>query len=162
LRVLKVLMGYEYLWNQVRIQGGAYGCMCNFGLTGLSFFVSYRDPHLERTVQVFKEAASFIREYQADERTVTKFIIGALGDLDTPMTPAMKGAYGLSAYMSGMTYAWLQRERDELLGIDEGKLRALHHYIEAFIEDDCFCVVGSEEKLRENEGLFMSVKPLFS
>ncbi|MDR0221734.1 MAG: insulinase family protein [Lachnospiraceae bacterium] len=160
LRALKVMMGYEYLWTQIRVLGGAYGCMNNFAWAGDAYFVSYRDPHLARTVEVFTEAPAFVAGYEADERSLTQFIIGAIGDLDVPLTPAMKGAYGLGAYMSNMSFAQIQKERDELLALDAETLRGLSRYIEAFIRDECFCVVGAEEKIKENEGMFGEVTPL--
>ena len=68
LRVLKVVMSYEYLWMQVRVKGGAYGCMCQFGKTGESYFVSYRDPNLEKTIEVYEKAADFVESFEADDR----------------------------------------------------------------------------------------------
>jgi len=162
LKVLKVMMGYEYLWTQVRVLGGAYGCMCNFTKTGDSFFVSYRDPHLARTNEVFEQAAKFIREYQSDERAITQFVIGAVGDLDTPMNPAAKGAYSMTAYMSGITFERIQKERDELLLADLETIRGLARYVEAFIGYECLCVVGAEEKIKENKAMFKTIMPLLA
>ena len=162
LMVLKVMMGYEYLWTQVRVLGGAYGCMCNFSRTGDSYFVSYRDPHLKRTNEVFEDAVGFVRDYQADEREITKFVIGAISDLDTPMTPARKGEYSMTCYMGGFSYENIQKERDELLATDLDTLKGLYRYIEAFISHGCLCVVGSEEKIKENIEMFKTVKPLLS
>ncbi|MCL2253885.1 MAG: insulinase family protein [Lachnospiraceae bacterium] len=162
LKVLKVMMGYEYLWTQIRVLGGAYGCMCNFTKTGDSFFVSYRDPHLTRTIETFAGAAAFVRDYQADERAVTQFVLGAIGDLDTPMTPAAKGSYSLTGYMSGVSFEMIQKERDELLNTDLEMLKSLYKYIEAFIDYDCLCVVGAEEKIKENKDIFMTVSPLIA
>jgi Zn-dependent M16 (insulinase) family peptidase len=161
LRVLKVMMGYEYLWTQIRVLGGAYGCMCNFTKTGDSFFVSYRDPNLERTVEVFEQAAEFIRTYQSDERSITQFVISAIGDLDIPMTPSTKGAYSLTGYMSGLSFEQVQKERNELLNADLKTIRELYRYVEAFIAYECLCVVGSEEKIKENKAMFMEIMPLF-
>ncbi|MDE6320217.1 MAG: insulinase family protein, partial [Lachnospiraceae bacterium] len=93
LRALKVMMSYEYLWTQVRVKGGAYGCMCQFGKTGESYFVSYRDPNLEKTIEVYEKAADFVEAFEADERTMTQYIIGAVSALDTPMTPQVYGTY---------------------------------------------------------------------
>ena len=162
LKVLKVMLGYEYLWTQVRVLGGAYGCMCNFTKTGDSFFVSYRDPHLTRTNEVFEQAAKFIRDYQSDERSITQFVIGAIGDLDTPMTPATKGAYSLTGYMCGLTYEMIQKERDELLAADLETIRSLHRYVEAFMDYGCLCVVGSEEKIKESKEMFETIAPLLN
>ncbi|MDE6062999.1 MAG: insulinase family protein, partial [Lachnospiraceae bacterium] len=121
LRVLKVMMGYDYLWNQVRVKGGAYGCMCGFGKQGDSYFVSYRDPNLQNTVEVYEKAADYIASFEADERVMTQFIIGAISELDVPMTPATKGAFSLGGYMADMADADLQKERDELLGTTPDK-----------------------------------------
>ncbi|MCL2051689.1 MAG: insulinase family protein [Lachnospiraceae bacterium] len=160
LKVLKVMMGYEYLWTQIRVLGGAYGCMCNFTRTGDSYFVSYRDPHLKRTNEIFEKAALFIRDYQADERAINGFVIGAIGDLDTPMNPAAKGAYSMTAYMSGLSFERIQKERDELLSTDLETIRGLYRYVEAFIGYECFCVVGAEEKINEHKEMFKAVMPL--
>lgn len=161
LKVLKVMMGYEYLWNQVRVIGGAYGCMCSFSKNGDGYFVSYRDPNLEKTVAVFEKAAEFIKGYEADERTVTKFIIGAISELDTPMTPAVKGTYSLGGYLTGLSMERVQRERDELLATTADTIKGLYRYVQAFMEDNCLCVVGNGDKIREQEKLFFHTEQLF-
>lgn len=161
LKVLKVMMGYDYLWNRVRVKGGAYGCMCSFGKSGDSYFVSYRDPNLEKTVDVYEKAAEYIEGFEADERTMTQFVIGAVSDMDVPMTPAAKGLYSLTGYMTKLPFASVQKERDELLGATAEAIRGLAGHIRAFMEEDCLCVVGSEEKLKENSKMFERLEPLF-
>lgn len=161
LRALKVLLGYEYLWTNVRVKNGAYGCMCNFTGTGESYFVSYRDPQLAKTVEVYEKAAEFIRSYQADERTMTKYIIGAIGELDIPMTPATKGSYSKSNYYAGVSQEMIQKNREELLATTPEKIRELAKYVEAFMEDDCFVVAGNSNKIKENEKLFGKIENLF-
>lgn len=162
LKVLKVMMGYDYLWSQVRVKGGAYGCMCAFGRSGDCYFVSYRDPNLQNTVEVYEKAAEYVGAFEADERTLTQFIIGALSDLDTPMTPAMRGLFSLSGYMTDFTEEDLQKERDELLAVTPAELRKTAEYIGAFMEDDAFCVVGNAEKIAENEKMFDNIENLVS
>lgn len=161
LRVLKVMMGYEYLWVNVRVKGGAYGCMCSFSKNGDSYFVSYRDPNLARTVDIYEKAAEAVASFEADERTMTQYIIGAVSDLDVPMNPAAKGLYALSAYMTGITEDMLQRERDEILRAEPEDIRALSEYIKAFMSDDFFCVVGNSGKIKEEESKFMKIENLF-
>ncbi len=147
LRVLKVVMSYEYLWMQVRVKGGAYGCMCQFGKTGESYFVSYRDPNLEKTIEVYEKAADFVAGFDADERTMTQYIIGAVSALDMPLTPAAWGTYSLAGYMTGLAFEKVQKERDELLSADAETIRKLAAHIRAFMEDDCLCVVGNEDRI---------------
>lgn len=161
LRVLRVLLGYDYLWTQVRVKGGAYGCMCNFGKSGDSYFVSYRDPNLEKTVDAYEKAADYIEHFEADERTMTQYIIGAVSEMDMPLTPSAKGLYSLSGYMTHYTFEQVQKNRDELLAADADTIRGLAAYIRAFMEDDCLCVVGNEEKIKENAQRFGEIEYLF-
>lgn len=161
LKVLKVMMGYDYLWNNVRVKGGAYGCMCNFYKNGDAYFVSYRDPNLNKTINVYEKAAEYIKNVELDERAVTQFIIGAISELDTPMTPATKGNYSRGGYLTGLSMERVQKERDELLATTKEQLNGLYQYVQAFMEEDCLCVVGNGEKIKENKELFMNVEQLF-
>ncbi len=161
LRVLKVLEGYEYLWTNIRVKGGAYGCMCQFGRNGESYFVSYRDPNLEKTIAVYEAAAAAVEEFTADERTMTQYIIGAISALDTPKNPAAKGGAALAAYLSGYTVEMLQKERDEILSATPETIRSLAGHIRAFMAEDFLCVVGTAGKIKENENLFKNIENLF-
>ena len=161
LRILKVMLGYEYLWMNVRVKGGAYGCMCGFGKSGESYFVSYRDPNLGKTIDVYEKAAENIAQFDADERTMTQYIIGAVSDLDVPMNPAALGLFSLSAYMTGLTQETLQKERDEMLSATVEDVRGLSEYIKAFMDDEFLCVVGNAEKIKEESDLFMHTENLF-
>lgn len=161
LKVLKVMLGYDYLWNQVRVKGGAYGCMCNFGKSGDCYFVSYRDPNLGRTLEVYDDAADYISGFDADERTMTQFVIGAISDLDTPMNPAAKGMFSLSGYMTGVTDEMLQKERDEIINADGKDLRRCAQIVNSFVSDKCICAVGNAEKIEKEKEMFDNVSPLF-
>lgn len=161
LRVLHTMLSTDYLWNNVRVKGGAYGCMCSFGSSGNACFVSYRDPNLEKTIDVYEKCADFVENFEADERTMTQFIIGAISSLDTPMNPAAKGMYSLSGYMTGRTFADVQKERDELLETDEAAFRKTADYIRAFMSDECLCVVGGGEVIENAKEIFGKVENLF-
>ena len=160
LRVLRVIMGYDYLWQRIRVKGGAYGCMSSYGKDGTSYFVTYRDPHLAQSLDVFRQAPKYIRNYTADERTMTKSIIGAISALDRPLSPHMYGIYSFVGYMTNQTDEDMQRERDEILSCTQDTIRSLAGNIEAFLQDGCICVVGGAEKIKEHEDLFLSVEPL--
>lgn len=160
LKVLKVMMGYDYLWNQVRVVGGAYGCMCNFYKSGDAYFVSYRDPNLVKTIETYEKAAAYIAECELDERQMTQFVIGAVSELDTPMTPAIRGIYSLGGYMTKLSVEQVQKERDELLGTTQETLRALSEQVAAFMKQDNLCVVGNGKELREHKELFMNLEQL--
>ena len=159
-RVLRVLLGYEYLWGKVRVEGGAYGCMSAFNRDGYAFLVSYRDPHLRRTIRTFEETAEFLRGFDADERTMTKYIIGAVSALDQPMTPFIYGRYCLSSYLMGLTEESLQKERDQVLDAKPEDIRRMADYLDALMAAAVLCVVGSDAKIRENAELFGEIRKL--
>ena len=161
LRVLRVHLGYNYLWPQIREKGGAYGCMSGFGKTGTAYMVSYRDPHLRRTVETFEKAGDFIRRTQLDEEELTRLIIGAVSDLDQPMTPSLLGAYSMYAWLRGESAESIQKERDEILDCTEEDIRRLGDYLDAAMETGACSVVGAEAKIRECSGMFDSIEKLF-
>ena len=161
LRVLKVMLGYEYLWTQVRVKGGAYGCMNNFHRDGECYFVSYRDPNLGQTIEAYRGAADFIAGYEADETTMTKYVIGAVSDLDTPLTAAAMGRRSKECYFQGITYDMLQQAREEVLDTTPEDIRALADYVRAVMDEDCLCVVGNEQKIKEEENIFKTTENLF-
>ena len=161
LRVLKVILGYDYLWINVRVKGGAYGCMCSFGKTGDSYLVSYRDPNLKKTVDIFEKTSDYLRKFNADERTITKYIIGAVSEMDVPMTPAIKGSRSASAYLTNLDYEDVQKERDEVLSCTPEDIRALAGYLDAVIGQEAVCVVGNNQSIEENREMFMKVENLF-
>lgn len=161
LKVLKVMMGYDYLWNQVRVKGGAYGCMCGFYKNGDGYFVSYRDPNLQKTIEVYENAVQYIKNAKLDERMVTQFIIGAISELDTPMTPATKGLYSMGGYLTGLSMERVQKEREELLATTRETLCGLYKYVQAFMDGEYLCVIGNGEKIKENKELFYKVEQLF-
>ena len=161
LKVLKVIMGYEYLWMNVRVKGGAYGCMCSFGRSGESYFVSYRDPNLVKTIDIYEKAPQAIAAFEADERTMTQYIIGTISDLDTPLNPAAQGLRALVAYMTGVTFETIQKERDEVLSTTPEKIRELSKHVKAFLDQDYLCVVGNATAIKEQEKLFMKTENLF-
>lgn len=160
LKVLKVMMGYEYLWTQVRVKGGAYGCMSSFSRNGDAYFVSYRDPNLRKTITVYEKAAEFVRNVEADERTLTQFVIGAISELDTPMTPKTRGNYSLGGYLTGLSMERVQKEREELLSVTQEVLRGLADYIDAFLGKQALCVVGNGEKIKKDSDLFDAIEQL--
>ncbi len=161
LRILKGILSNDYLWNNVRVRGGAYGCMCNFGKSGDSFFVSYRDPDLAGTLQVFEGAPAFVEGLKLDERAMTQAVIGTISDLDVPLTPASRGLRAMSLYLTHQTEEEMQRERDEILNATPEDIRALSKYLRAVLSDDCLCVVGNEKKIKEEKERFLMLKPLY-
>lgn len=161
LRILKVIMGYDYLWINIRVKGGAYGCMNSYMRNGDTYFVSYRDPNLKKTNEIYDGIPEYLENFTADERDMTKYIIGTVSDLDTPLNPNAKGARSMTALLQGITQEDLQRERDEVIGATEKDIRALKDMIASVLEEHNLCVIGNEEKLNEQKELFTELKNIF-
>lgn len=160
LKVLKVIFSYEYLWLNVRVKGGAYGCMSGFYRNGDAYLVSYRDPNLSKTNEIYEGAADYIRNFTVSDRDMAKFIIGTIGEMDVPMNPAAKGLRSFGAYICNMTYETLQRERNEVLTASQDSIRALAPLVEAAVKQDYFCVVGNAKVIQDNKSMFDEIKPL--
>ena len=160
LRILRTIMGYEYLWTNIRVQGGAYGCMSGFGKTGDTYLVSYRDPNLGRTLDVYRGIGEYLKNFTVDDRDMCKYIIGTISEGDTPMNPAAKGNRSLNAWMSHVTEEELQKERDQILNADQESIRALEPLLLAVLEHGNICVIGGEEKIRSEKELFEQIRPL--
>ena len=160
--ILASILSNEYLWNNIRVLGGAYGCGFSFRRQcGSIAFYSYRDPSIGETLETYKGAPDYIESFDVDEREMTKFIIGTIGILDTPMTPDMKGRFSISCYMSGVDGEWVQKRREAILDATCEDIRKLGKYVREVTELGNICVVGSEGDIEAEGSLFSEVKNLF-
>ena len=160
LKILQVILSYDYLWLNLRVKGGAYGCMSGFGRSGEGYLVSYRDPNIKETNAVYEGIPAYLEQFDPDERDMTKYIIGTISNLDAPLTPSVRGSRELSAYLSGVTEEMLQKERDQVLDAQKEDIRALADLIRAILETGSLCVVGNEDKIEANRGMFGRVENL--
>lgn len=90
LRMLRGILNTDYLWNTVRVKGGAYGCMCSFGKSGDAYIASYRDPNLGKTIEAYEGIVEYVAHFAGDERSMTQAVIGTVSEMDAPMNPAAK------------------------------------------------------------------------
>lgn len=161
LKILNNILNYHYLWENVRVKGNAYGCIALIGRNGGVGFSSYRDPNLANTYKVYENIAEYVKNFEADEREMTKFIIGTISALDKPLTPALKGAKGLGAYLSKIDPEQIQKERIEILTAKAEDIRALYPLIQAILLDNYQAVVGNAVKIQEDCDKNMHIEALF-
>lgn len=161
LRILKVLLSYDYLWLNIRVKGGAYGCMSGFTRRGDGYFTSYRDPNLSKTNEVYEGIPEYLDQFQATEKEMTGYILGTFSAVDAPLTPAGKTGRSATAYLTGITEEMLQKEREEILQASQEDIRSLSGIVRAILQENAFCVIGNEEKLKEEKELFLELKNLF-
>ena len=160
MRVLETIMRYGYLWTRLRVQGGAYGASAQFMRDGVMLFTSYRDPNLVETLDAYDGIADYLRNFDATDREMTKYIIGTISLLDTPMTPAMKGNTAALGYMSGLTQQAKQQQRDEILGCTVNDIHALADVVDDGMKQNMYCVFGNEEKVKQSKELFRRIIPV--
>ena len=157
MRVLESVLCLDYLWTKVRILGGAYGAFARFHPNGAMFLGSYRDPHLEQSLRIYDLTAQFLKEFAVSDREMLKNIIGTLSRVDVPLSQAQKGQTALQDYLSGRSYADIQRERDELLATNQEVIRGYGQLFEQFTAANIICVVGGKEKLESHRELFKNL-----
>ena len=160
LRVLKIIFSYDYLWNNIRVKGGAYGCMSDFNLSGDSYFVSYRDPNVKATNEVYENAAKYVESFDVSKRDMDKYIIGTIGGMDTPLTPKLKGYRAFDAFIRNVTTDDFQKEREEVLSVTPDIIRSLAPIIKDLQNSRHICVVGSSMAIESDKDMFDKTEPL--
>lgn len=157
MKVLETILRYDYLWNRIRVQGGAYGAFAQFDRSGNVVFGSYRDPNLAETIKVYDETVDYLSNFTAEtvsEREMTKYIIGTMSSMDTPLTPQMKGERADAAYIRNISQADLQQERDEILATKQPDIQKLARLVDAVMKTNTLCVMGGEQIIKANKELF--------
>lgn len=160
LNVLKTILGYDYLWNNVRVKGGAYGCFANFATNGICTIVSYRDPHLNQTLKTYRELVDFLKNFECSDREMNQYIIGAISEIDMPQTPSLEGKVNCVYYLNGTKESDLQKYRDQILSCTKDDIKNLAELIEAAFSDNYLCTVGAEKKINDNSKLFDTIENL--
>ncbi len=154
-----------WLWEQVRLQGGAYGAFCQFDrLSGILSFVSYRDPNLAKTLDVFDRSASFLRDLDLTDDERVKGIIGTIGDIDQYMLPDAKGYLSMTRQLSGVNDEDRQVIRAEVLGTSSSDFNNFVQILDAVKDKGLVKVLGSqsaiEGALKDRPGWLEVVKVL--
>lgn len=154
MHVLRNILRNDFLWNRIRVQGGAYGAQISIQRDGTIMFGSYRDPNLANTIKNYRDSVEYLKNFTADEREMTKYIIGSIGDLDQPLSAQMKGTQNLRMYLTGMTYEDYQRERTEILAVTPEKIRAHADMLQKVIDAAQITVFGGESEVMKNKETF--------
>ena len=160
LLVLSTLLSREYLHNKIRAQGGAYGAGISIDRSGHVITYSYRDPNLKETIDVYDGMAEYINSLSLSEEDFTNFIIGTISRLDPALTPYMKGQIATSRFISNLRFEDIQKNREEVLSTRLKDIKEAASLLRDAMDKNYFCVLGNENKIRENEGLFNNLVQL--
>lgn len=158
-KVLQTILNLEYLWNQVRVQGGAYGAGSKFLRNGYGYFYSYRDPNVQKTYDIYKALAENISHFQADEREMTKYILGTINEYDQPKTSMDIVNAAISRFYQNITDEFLETERLEILKTTADDIRSCADILER-ISCENICTIGNEQKIKDAVDLFEQINPL--
>lgn len=148
--VVQKFLRTTWLWERVRVQGGAYGGFCTFDRrTGVFSFLSYRDPNLLKTIENYDNASQFLKEAPLSREEITKSIIGTIGDIDAYQLPDAKGYTSMSRFLANESDEDVQRLREEVLSTTEKDFRAFAEVLEQVNQHGIVSVLGSPEAIAE-------------
>lgn len=154
------LLSTAYLWQNVRVLGGAYGCFTTMERTGEATMISYRDPHLDNTLGVFRGAADFVKALDCGERTLRQYIIGAMNKLDKPKTPYEKGLSEILGFLQGKTHDDTTAVRTQMINATLDDLHAFGAVLQEWLDTATVTVIGNETKIRQAQTAFDEIKTL--
>ena len=154
IRVLNQIISREWLKNQVRVIGGAYGGFARFSPTGQVYFGSYRDPNLASTLENYAKTPGFLSTLEIDQMEMTRFIIGTISGLDRPETASQRGNSAVARYFTRLTQEQLQNERTAVLTTTLADIKSYEKMVSSILENSPICVYGNEDKLKQHNELF--------
>lgn len=157
LKVLQTILGYEYLWTKIRVQGGAYGAGVNFNVNGSCLFNTYRDPKLAESLEVFKGIPNYLKTLNLSERELAKYVIGTISSMDKPLTASLKFERAVISYKKGISTEDRQKTRDEILNVSLIALRKLADLVEGVLNTNLHCVFGGKTIIEKNKTIFNEI-----
>lgn len=157
MRVLNQIISRDWLTNQVRVIGGAYGGYANISPNGTITFNSYRDPNLKKTIENYINTYNFLKDFKADENAMTRFILGTISGIDTPLTPAQKGDNAYSFYFTKRSLAEVQKDRDDILSTKAEDIVAFAKMIKDVMDKNVICVYGNKDKINNEKDSFKAL-----
>ena len=160
LLVLEHLLNTDYLWQNIRVLGGAYGAGVRFERTGEAMMVSFRDPNLDETLACYRNMPEYIESLDMDERTFRQFIIGAMNTLCRPRPEYIKGMIQIRRELCGLTAEQAELTRKQIISSTPEDIKALVPYLREWLEGATETVIGGEQKIRSSAVGFDSVTAL--
>ncbi len=154
MEVLSQILSTDWLLNQIRIIGGAYGGFSIIDRSGMFMFISYRDPNLEETLDNYDATPGYLKEFDADTAVMTRYIIGTVSNLDNPLTPSEKGNVAVRYYFENTTKEDLQKEREAVLSTTVQDIRDMETLVSDILQQNAYCVYGNQERLESEKDLF--------
>jgi presequence protease len=154
MRVLDHILTTDWLQKMIRVVGGAYGGYCSLSPGGMITLNSYRDPNLKKTLETYGKTAEWLAGFDADDKSMLRYIIGTIASIDHPLTNSQKLDMAVGMYFSGRTKDDLQRDRDSILSSKPADIRGFAGMVRDVLKQDAFCVYGDAGKINSEKKMF--------
>lgn len=159
-KVAAQLLTFDYMWNDIRVKGGAYGTSMKAPLSGEVSLTTYRDPSPSRSLTSFDKTGEALRAFCKGDNDIEKYIISTIAAAEPLLTPKTEGDRAVDMYFSGITDDDLQRERNEILGASPEKLEEFSRVLDEVCKNSGICVIGGKHTLDACGDLLDSVEAL--
>ena len=157
LEVLSNVLTNDYLYNNIRAKGGAYGQGIRFSRNGSVSCYSYRDPNLENTIAVYDGMADWLEALELDDAALTSYIIGVMNRFNPVMTARAQGSWSLMSRLNGTTREDIVKAQEEALATTLGDLKRYAPALRQAMGEDHLCVLGASSRVKAAAGLFRNV-----
>lgn len=159
--VLSTAFRYDYLWNEIRVKGGAYGALYSHKQNGTFALGSYRDPNIQKTLDVYKKAPEYVKNLDLSEAELTKYVIGSMSPLEQPKSANSKGLTAFARLNTGITREDIVQLKEEILATDSNKLSELHEAYAKLLDESTVVVIGNKTQIENEKDLFDKVYELY-
>jgi Zn-dependent M16 (insulinase) family peptidase len=157
LRVVNQILSTDYLQTRIRVMGGAYGGWSTVSPLGTVTFNSYRDPNLKKTLENYKGIPAYISSFEADDKAMTRYIIGTISSMDRPLTPSARGDQAYNYYFNKRTEQAIQADRTAILGTKAADVKSFSKMFQDVLDKNDICVYGNADKINADKDLFKTV-----
>jgi len=154
MRVLSQILSTDWLQHRIRVIGGAYGGWSSFSISGIATFNSYRDPNLKETLNNYESTAEYLSAFNADKKAMTRYIIGTISKMDSPLTPSERGDLAVSYFLNKRKPEALQADREAVLSTTQQNIRDFAQLVKDILSKKAFCVYGNGERINKDKDLF--------
>lgn len=160
-KVLATTIRYSYLWNEIRVKGGAYGALYNHQRNGQFALSSYRDPNIRKTLEAYKGLPDYVEQIELSDSELLKYIIGTISPMEQPKSAFSKGLTAFNRLKTGVNREELVRLKEEILAVDSKTLSALHEGLEQVLNESTVVVIGNKAQIETEKDLFDKVSELY-
>lgn len=159
--VLTNAIRFDYLWNEIRVKGGAYGSLYLHQRKGQTAFASYRDPNIRETLAVYRDLPEYLENIDLTEEELTKYIIGSISPLEQPKSARSKGVTALSRLKNDLSAQEIKELKEEILATEVKDLTKLASNFEDLLKQDAVVVIGNKVQIEKEKELFDEIHTLY-